>query len=119
MSKLPIEPSLLGVALSGDLGDLTIYQTQRGRTVAFPRTKPQKPPSPPQNTQRYRFRLAVDAWHALPSDQQAAYELVTRRLGIVMTGLNLWIHWSLCPNPDEFATIVHQAGLTLTPPPQL
>lgn len=117
MDAPAIAGSLLGFGLSGDLGDLTFYTTRRGKCVAFPRTKPSKPPSPAQNTQRHRFRLAMAAWWDLTPAQRANYERVVHRLSICMTGINLWIHYCLCFDSGNFATLQSQAGLSLTMPP--
>lgn len=101
---------------AGDLGDITLYQTKRGKIVAFPRIKPDKPASPAQKTQRYRFAQAMASWHNLTSAERAAYDLATHRLSICMTGLNLWIHFSLKWDAGVFATVESQSRLRLPLP---
>ena len=105
--------------LSGDLGDLTIYQTKTGRIVAFPRSPPHKPPSPAQNTQRYRFRQSVEAWHELPAVDRLRYETACKRLSLCMSGFNLWIHFCLVHDWQTLATLRQQSTLNLATPPEL
>lgn len=117
MDALPFDPSLLGVSVSGDLGPLTIYQTKRGKTVAFPKAPPKCPPTPAQNSQRYRFRKAIENWQLLSDAQQHAYEHVVSVLSICMTGVNLWIHFSLMREPASLRTLERQSDTLLTSPP--
>lgn len=119
MQKLPIDASLLGLHVAGDLGPLTIYRTKRGRTVAFPKAPPTCPPSPAQLLQRYRFRRAVEHWHELTLPQRFAYDEVVRLNSLCLTGFNLWIHFCLSPDTGVFKTVQRQAGIVLYPPPQL
>lgn len=113
----PLDPSLLGMHTSGDLGPLTIYQTKRGKIVAFPKAPPKCPPTPAQNTQRYRFRTAIANWKLLSDSQRLSYEQVTLRLSLCMTGLNLWIHVSIVHDFNLLDTLQHQTGIFLSKPP--
>ena len=115
MTGVEPPPGLVGLMISGDLGPLTIYTTQKGKIVAFPKSPPHKPGSPGQLTQRKRFRDAQNSFMALMPSEQAAYDLVTRKLSICMTGANLWIHFCLRHDDGVFATVQQQTGLTLAP----
>lgn len=114
-----LDPSILGLHVAGDLGPLTIYQTRKGKIVAFPKAPPCKPPSPAQLVQRYRFARSIETWHLLAKSDQALYELVVQKLSLCLTGMNLWMHFCLCPDDGVFATLQQQAGITLYPTPRL
>lgn len=119
MDPSELDPSLLGMHIAGDLGPLTLYQTKRGKVVAFPRAPPKSPPTAAQQLQRFRFRRTVETWHDLSDLQRDSYQQAVNACSLCMTGMNLWIHFCLCWNPAFFATVQRQAGLSLFPPPSL
>lgn len=110
---------MLGLHVAGDLGAVTLYQTKRGKIVAFPRTKPDKKPSASQNLQRYRFMRAMHTWQALTDDQQEEYERTTNVLSLCATGANLWIHLCLTHDISYWLTLQHQSGIPLVSFPLL
>lgn len=111
--------SLLGHTISGDLGDMTIWRTRRGRIVSYPRTVPGTVPSPPQQNHRAHFRESAARWKLLPAQARADYEAVSLRLSLPMTGYNIWIRWTFAGSKREAQTLMHQTGITLSLPPEL
>lgn len=108
---------LLGLVVSGDIGDFTLYQNKNRKVVAFPRTPPQVPRTPQQQVIRDAFRQATINWKAADPALKAAYETVTKRLSMCMTGLGLWIHFSFYQNASELQTLTKQSGISLQLPP--
>jgi hypothetical protein len=123
-SKLPSsaeEPGrlagVLGLYVSGDVGDTTFYTTRKGRVVQYPKSPPKKPPSPAQLRQRSRFRVAQLAYMQLPDAEKQLWEDVTKALSIDATGQNAWLSLALKPD-DAWLRIVHQTlNINLPPPP--
>lgn len=111
--------NLIGLSVSGDFGDTTIYTNRRGKKVTFPRSPPTKPPSPLQQHQRARFRQAQANWAALTPQQQRDWELVTMKASLCLTGQNLAIHYALLPEDDFLVTLERQTGIALTRPPKV
>jgi len=107
---------LMGIALSGDIGDLTIYTDRFGRKIAFPKSPPKKPPSARQEVLRARFRTAQGNYMALSDAQKTDYENVTKRTSLGITGQNLWISISLKHTFDILRTVERQSGITLVQP---
>jgi len=104
---------LMGIWVSGDVGELTIYTDRFGRKVPFPKAPPDKPPSPQQIAHRARFRTAQAAWSALTADEKAQLELATNRGSLVMTGQNLYITVALRNDQDALDTLARQTATTL------
>lgn len=105
--------SLLGLHIGGDLGPVTIYQTKRGKVVAYPIAKPKSKPTAAQNLQRYRFMRAVHTWQDLTDDQQQAYEDTTNVLSLCATGMNIWISLCLTHDIPAWLALKRQANLPL------
>ncbi len=104
---------LFGFIIWGDYGPLTMYKSRRGKMVAYPRTYPEKPPSPDQVTNRAAFGSAAVDWHHLPKETQAKWERVTRVLSLQVTGFNLYMHWRLQWDDSYVRTVQRQAGIEL------
>ena len=103
----------MGIWVSGDVGDHTIYTDRFGRKVPFPKSPPKKPPSSKQDHQRERFRLAHVAWNALSTEEKQQLEVATIRGSIVMTGQNLFISVALNDTQDGLDTLARQTGTSL------
>jgi hypothetical protein len=110
---------LLGLEISGDLGDFTMWRTRRGKIVVYPRTVPGKVPSVAQQNHRQHFRESVQRWNALLPDEKDAYERASKTLSLPMTGHDLWIRWTFAGSLAEAETIQRLAGVALTLPPEL
>jgi len=116
---LPIDPSLFGLFYAGDIGDITIYRSKRGKVVAFAKTWPVKEATPRQYFQRLRFRAAMQTWQSMHPSDQEDYERVVQKLSLCLTGMNLWIKFCLKPDPALFQTLQRQAGVILVSPVKL
>lgn len=108
---------MLGLIVSGDIDGITIYTDRHGRKVAYPKSPPEKPPSPLQTFQRTRFKDAMTSWRNSTQQSRTDYEAVSLKTSLSMTGLNLWLHFSLKGRSPALATLSRQAGITLTMPP--
>ena len=106
----------LGSWVGGDLGPFTLYTTRRRKLVWYPRSPPTTGPSPAQARQRDRFRLAIRRWNQLDQPTKNAWNELTLTLHLCAHGLDFWIHLSLRPDRQKWATIVANTGTTLTPP---
>lgn len=107
--------NLIGLQVSGDFGDTTIYTDRYNRKVVYPKSPPKEPPSPAQVQSRDAFRAAQASWAALSVVEKAALENACRRTSIPLTGQNLWIHCQLTGDSQAYTTIQRQSGITLPP----
>lgn len=104
---------VLGYALSGDIGPLTFYHSQRNRHVVFDKKPNLHPASAGQLRQRNRFRRAAQAWHGLDKESRRNWERVSRRLGCRCIGYHLWVWWQLRQDLPALRTIERQSGIQL------
>lgn len=104
---------LLGLVAWGDIAELTLFKTKRGKVVTFHKSYPEGPPSVNQQWQRARFRAASAGWVALPAAAKQNWELATKRLSLPMTGYDLWMSWLLAPDRTAMETIERHSHLTL------
>ncbi|KKM79862.1 hypothetical protein LCGC14_1345700 [marine sediment metagenome] len=116
---LGVPASMLGLIVSGDIDGLSIYTDRHGRKIAYPKSPPTKPPSPLQVFQRTRFKNAMSNWRNATQNTRRNYENVSLLTSLAMTGLNLWLHFSLKGRPAALSTLSRQAGITLTMPPSV
>lgn len=107
--------NLFGLIIWGDFGPLTIYKNRHKKMVAYPRTYPEKPPSPLQTTNRQTFKVAANDWHHLPKATQDKWEKATRTLSLQVTGFNLYMHWRLQWDDSYVRTIERQSQIALIP----
>jgi len=114
--------SLLGLVYWGDIGELTVYKSQRGKLVWFQKTWPKEPMSPAQALYRDAIRFAAAEWQTLTPAQRAQWELATKRCSLCMHGYDLWVHAATTGDPKTIDTIERQSDTTLvrpTPVPSL
>jgi hypothetical protein len=116
---LTIPASVLGLIVSGDVDGLTIYTDRYGQKIAYPKSPPDKPPSALQIIQRDRFRAAMNNWKVADAQVRADYESVSLLASLCMTGLNLWLHFSLKGRQSALTTLSRQTGITLPMPPAI
>lgn len=109
-------PALLGIAVAGDCGDLTMYTDRYGQKVWFPKSPPKKPASPKQIALRAAFKAAQGQYMNLTAEEKLNLENACRRTSIPLTGQNLFIHTVLTRDKDAYHTIQRQSGLTLPLP---
>jgi len=111
--------TFLGLEISGDLGDVTMWRTRRGKIVCYPRTVPGKVPSIAQQNHRQHFRESVARWMLLTNCEKQHYEDASRKCSLPMTGHDLWIRWTFAGTIAEAQTIERLAGVKLVYPPEL
>ena len=112
-----LDPSMLGLLVTGDIGDVTIYTDRKGRKIAFPKAPPLEPPTAIQLWQWQRWRTAIDAWRALPPADKLAYSAAARRTKGLVTGPSLWLYLSMRRDHGEWSTICRVTGINLVQPP--
>lgn len=105
--------TILGMVEWGDIGPVTIYRRADRRLVIFPKTWPDKPPSPKQLADRTRFTAASNEWRALSNAERENWATAARRTSAPITGYNLWMFWRLTRNRPQIETIQRQTGVTL------
>jgi hypothetical protein len=108
--------NLIGLTVSGDVGDFTIYTDRYGKKVAYPRQPPEVPRTPAQATQRDAFAAAQSSWAALTPAEKASLEDACRVLSLPLTGQNLWISTVLRRDRPAYETVAQQSGITLPDP---
>jgi hypothetical protein len=108
---------VMGLQVSGDVGNVTIYTDRFGKKVTFPKTPPKHAPTYNQLYRRTLFAQAQRLWSDLTAEQKADWENLTRRASIAMTGQNLLIHVALKNDMAMLQTLMRQTGITVTPPP--
>ena len=107
---------LMGLQVSGDFADLTIYSDQFGRKIPFLKSPPKKPASPAQIAVRTAFKEAQKSWAMLSDAQKKNLEDACRKTSVPLTGQNLWIHTITTRDKDAYLTIERQSGITLPSP---
>ena len=108
--------SCLGLVYSGDIGQLTVYRSKRGKLVVFKKTWPKEIPSAEQTVLRAKFTAAAEAWKALTPQARAQWELATRRTSLCMHGYDLFVHHQLVGDDMAIKAIERQSQTTLLPP---
>jgi len=117
MALRQIDPllTMLGFAVGGDLGDLTMYTRKNGRLVWFPRTVPKKPASVAQCYARARMTFHAMVWRATLPWKKALWKQATDKLSLAMHGYDLWQHYAWKADIDFLNTILIQTGIDLWP----
>jgi hypothetical protein len=105
--------NVLGIWISGDIGEYTTYTDRKGRKVVYYYTPPKKPPSPRQVRCRARFAHAHALWKALTNDEKKALEDCSRKLSLPITGKNIYMSASLTNKVSQYATLERQSKITL------
>lgn len=108
--QAPEQFNMLALALTGDLGALTIYTTRRNKIVWFPKAPPLKPPSPSQIVIRERWRRAASEWKQLSVFNRRSWELIVQRAGLRITGYNFFISLFVHPDQEARLTVERLAG---------
>lgn len=103
----------MGLRVGGDLDGLTYYVNKRGNVTWFAKAPPAKPPTRKQTFQRNAFRLVAELWNQQSDAQQAAYDSITRRASLCMTGYNLFVHVELTNDQDTLRTLERQTDVTI------
>jgi len=95
MALVQLDPllTMLGFAISGDLGELTLYTKANGHLVWFFRTRPTRPATPPQCRARANMRFSGQNWRTMTSPHQGAWRRAVAQLSLCMTGYNAWTRY--------------------------
>lgn len=109
-------PRFLGFSVQGDLGPFTFYTNRKRKIVWYDRAPPLTPPTYAQSAVRNRMACAALAWSALPTDQQANWRRVCRRLRLECVGFGLWFYWWQKRDVATLATLEMQSGIVLLTP---
>lgn len=104
---------IFGLVAWGDIAELTMYKSKRGKVVVFHKSYPEGPPSDNQAHWRTRFANASTAWLNLSLATKQKWETVTKRLSLSMTGYDLFLSWQLAPDLPTMRTLERQSGITL------
>jgi hypothetical protein len=105
--------NLLALRVSGDVGGFTIYTDRNMRKVVFPKSPPEKPPSPRQLDNRRRFRDAHAVWKTLTAEQKSNLEHACRVLSICQTGKNVYMSACLLNDDAALRTLERQSQTPL------
>ena len=105
----------MGMEVSGDFGELTIYTDRFGKKVAFPKAPPKEPPTFAQIIQRQRFKDGQESWSSLDPDEKAALERATKKVSAPLTGQNLWISAYIRNDSADLITFARQSGIAIPP----
>jgi len=105
--------NLIGMEVSGDVGDYTIYTNRFQKKVAFPKAPPKEPPSELQIIQRASFKAAQKSWMDLTDQEKTNLENATKKLSMPLTGQNLWISALLKSDFQAYLTVQNQSGIIL------
>jgi len=105
--------NLIGLVVSGDLGDTTIYQNKNRKMVVFPKDYRQEPTSPARQAQQSRFQTAQQNWKNLSESEKESLEEMARRLSLCATGQNVYISVQLRNDVEGYSTLERQSGITL------
>lgn len=104
---------IMGLQVSGDVGDETIYTDRFGKKIAFPKAPPEKPPTNLQILQRTAFKNAQARWMQLTAPEKKNLEDACRKLSIPITGQNLYMHTIMKLDFSAYATVQRQSGINL------
>lgn len=113
---LGIPANIIGLIVSGDVDGVTIYTDRYNRKVAYPKAPPKEPPTKMQVDVRNRFKAAQAEYMGLTPLQKRAYEDLTQKASLCMTGQNLFIHVAMKRTYGTLTTLQDQTGVTVQPP---
>lgn len=107
--------NLLGLSPTGDIGPFTMYTSQRGRPVWFPKSPPLSPPSARQIEQRNKWRNAALFWQGVPLQEKQNWKRAASRVHLRITHLNLFMYWATTDRSDIIHTVERDSGIQLLP----
>ncbi len=109
--------SLLGFRPWGDLGGLTSYTTKTGRIVWFPKSPPQRAPSPAQQAIRNMFRQVAAAWQGLTPAQRDDWKKAIKYSRTSLDPYHNFVYFYRKRNLGRLRTLERQSGVKLFIPP--
>ncbi len=105
--------NLLGLAVSGDIGDVTIYKNKNQKVVVFPKDMRQDKQSARRLEQQSRFKIAQSNWSALTNQEKQDLEKMSKILYLPATGQNVYISVQLRDDVEGYETLSRQSGVEL------
>ncbi len=105
--------NLIGLAVSGDVGDVTIYRNKNQKVVVFPKDMRQDKQSARRLEQQSRFRIAQSNWSALTNQEKQDLEKMSKILYLPATGQNVYISVQLRNDVEGYETLSRQSGVDL------
>jgi hypothetical protein len=110
---MPLQPAsdLLGLQVTGDLAGITYVQRAGNRRTSYAKTYPKRKPSGTQIIFRARFKTAVAKWQALDAEHKHTLDEIARRMGMIMSGYNVFISCELTRNPHWIVDWAKQLNL--------
>jgi hypothetical protein len=116
---LALNPSVLGLNVSGDLDGYTIYTNRKGKKVSFAQAPPRKPLSVWQLAWQRNFRWGMALWKSLSAAERANYRRVCDLARLCMLGHNLFLHSYLAADFALLDTLECHYRIPLRRPPPL
>jgi hypothetical protein len=110
--------NLLGMAIQGDLGGITLYRNQYHHLVTFAMTWPKEPASVLQTRNRIRFRVIAATWSSLPQALRTSWLQVAARANLRITGYDLFTYYMLKADHGTIHTLEQQTAISLDPLPR-
>jgi len=107
--------NLLGLSPTGDIGPFTMYTSQRGRPVWFPKAPPLSPPSVRQVEQRNRWRVAALFWQSVPLQEKRNWRLAAQKAHLKITHHNLFMYYATTEDAATIRTVERESGIQLLP----
>lgn len=104
----------IGLAITGDLGPLTIWTDKFGRTSMCLKTWLKDPASQPQIAHRNRIRLAATDWRLLHPNTRKAWLHAAKTAGCRCNGYMIWTYYRMTGDERTVKTIFNQAKIPFT-----
>jgi len=108
---------LFGWNTQGDWGPLTMYTASDRGLVAFLKAPPRCPATPNQIQTRDRFVKIGQSWATLSVEQRAAWETLSLRANLRITGWNLFTYYHMRRDANAIRTLERQTGTQVFCPP--
>jgi hypothetical protein len=106
----------LGWNTQGDIGPYTCYTAKDKGLVIFLKTTPKEPASPAQLRQRAKFQLNAWAWHQLNQKARDAWNAISLRGRLRITGYNLFTYFLLTGDRAAIRTLELNTNTALAIP---
>lgn len=106
--------NIMGLRVTGDLANLTMYTSKRRKIVVFDKAPPLMPPTARQLIMRNRWRAAAQAWTLMLQADRDRWNEVAAAASLSIPGYQLWIFaWTKANSSAVIKTVENQTGRTL------
>jgi len=103
--------SILGLRISGDLAQWTLWYYCHRKRVMFIKRFPEKPPTRRQIRQRNRFRLVARLWQSMRPEQRDRWNAIAALAKLRISGYNLWLYWCIRHDKPTLETLARLTGV--------